>query len=98
MRSELHECAESGDLESVKQLVEGGANIDETDRNGMTALLLASLESKFEIVVYLVGHGANVAHTSNGGKTALHWVCLNGALSSVKCLLEHDASIADRDD
>jgi ankyrin repeat protein len=62
MRNELHCCAESGNLEKVTQLVEGGANIDETDEDGMTALAMASLKVRFEIVVYLVKHGANIAH------------------------------------
>jgi hypothetical protein len=36
MNSELHRCAESGNLERVKQLVEGGANIEEFDDIGMS--------------------------------------------------------------
>jgi ankyrin repeat protein len=97
MSNELHECTQSGDLERVQQLVEGGANIEETDEEGMTALLLASLEDHFEIMVYLVEHGANVAHGDEGGMTALHWACIDGNLSSVRYLLEHGASIAERD-
>jgi ankyrin repeat protein len=48
----------------VKVLVEGGADIEELDDNGMTALMLASLyvHCGVEIVKYLVEHGANVAH------------------------------------
>jgi hypothetical protein len=98
MSNELRRCAESGDLERVQQLVEGGANIEETNEEGRTALILASLYNKFEIVVYLVDHGANVAHTDGKGKTALHMACLGGNFSSVKCLLKHGARIADRDD
>jgi hypothetical protein len=98
MDNELHECAESGDLERVKQLVEGGANIKETNGDGMTALLLASQEDHFDIVVYLVEHGANVAHTNSEGMTALHCACANGNLPSVTYLLARGASIAERDD
>jgi hypothetical protein len=97
MRNELHRRAESGDLERVQQLVEGGANIDESDQNSMTALILASLRGHFEIVVYLIEHGANIAHADGDGRTALHWAGLVGSLSSVKCSLGHGARIADRD-
>jgi ankyrin repeat protein len=83
-----HERAESGDLERVKQLVQGGANIEETNEDDMTTLLLASQEGHFDIVVYLVEHGANVAHTDSEGTTALHWACANMNLPTVKCLLE----------
>jgi hypothetical protein len=97
MSNELHRCAGVGDLEMVKQLVEGGANIEELGNQGLTALSLASLCGHFEIVVYLIEHGANTAHADDGGRTALHWACLRGNFSSVKHLSEHGARIADRD-
>jgi ankyrin repeat protein len=59
MNYDLHRYAEYGNLERVKRLVEGGANIDETDENGRTALSLAGRKKEFEIVVYLVEHGAD---------------------------------------
>jgi hypothetical protein len=96
MSNELHECAEFGELERVKQLVEGGANIEELDDEGMTALLLASETGRSEIVVYLVEHGANVAHTDGYGKTALRLACIDGTLSTVKCLLGHGATTVER--
>jgi hypothetical protein len=71
MDSELYNFASIGNLKRVKELVEGGANIEETDNAGRTALSLASLHGNFAIVVYLVEHGANFAHTDNGGRTAL---------------------------
>jgi ankyrin repeat protein len=52
--SELHECAKSGNLERVRELVEGGAHIDETNEDGRTALMWACFEGRYEIVVYLV--------------------------------------------
>jgi hypothetical protein len=97
MVNELHDCVTFGRFERVKQLVEGGANIEETNEDGKTALLLACQEDQYKIVVYLVEHGANVAHTDSEGRTALHWACANGILRTVKCLLDHGASIAERD-
>jgi hypothetical protein len=97
MDNDLHRCTVSGDLERVKQLVEGGANIEETNGDGMTVLFLGTIHHHLEIVVYLVEHGANVAHTTNGGMSALHWACIVGNLSSVKNLSEHGARIAERD-
>jgi hypothetical protein len=96
MSNELHLCAEYGELERVKQLVEGGANIEELDEDGMTALLRASSTGQSDTVVYLVEHGANVAHTARDGTTALHWACIVGTLSTVKCLLEHGATTVER--
>jgi ankyrin repeat protein len=86
MNYELHRYAETGNLERVKQLVEGGAYVDETDEGGNTALLLAIRKEQFEIVVYLVEHGADVAHSDGGGMLALHMACILGKLPTVKCL------------
>jgi ankyrin repeat protein len=98
MNYELPYCAKTGNLERVKQLVEGGTDIDETNSVGSTALLLASRRGLFEIVVFLVEYGANVTHTDRDGMTALHWACIDGNLSLIKYLLEHGARITARAD
>jgi hypothetical protein len=98
MSTELHDCAEYGNLERVKDLVEGGTYMEETDSVGMTALSLASLHGHFDIVTYLVEHNANVVHTASEGIIAHYLACVNGNLSSVKYLLEHGARITEKDD
>jgi hypothetical protein len=93
----LLQWAASGNLEWVRLVVENGADIEETDEEGKTALLWGSLKGHFVIVVYLVEHGANVTHTDSEGRTALHGACTYGDLSCVTYLLEHGARITDRD-
>jgi hypothetical protein len=98
MRSELHDCASTGNLVMVKQFVEGGAYIEELDEDGKSALMLAcGIPDRHDIVVYLVELGADVAHTDNEGMTALHWACAKGDVLCVKFLLEHGATITERD-
>jgi hypothetical protein len=97
MNDGLHNCAAAGDLERIKQLVEGGANIDELDTDGQTALSWACYEGYYDIVVYLAEHGANVAFADSSGTTALHLACTEGNLPTVKFLLEHGANITERD-
>jgi hypothetical protein len=98
MNDDIHRFAGSGNLEGVKQLVEGGANIEMIDGDFMTALSLASLFGHFDLVVYLVERSADIAHANSTGMTALHLACSNGKLASVKYLLEHGATITERDD
>jgi hypothetical protein len=98
MSYELHDCAETGDLERIKQLVLRGANIEETDHEGMTALSLASLNGNYKVVVYLVEHGAHVTHTDDYGMTALHSASINGNLLTMKYILKHDARMTERSD
>jgi hypothetical protein len=99
MSYELRSCAAAGNLERVKELVEGGANIEETDNVGMTPLLRASLESQFKVVVYLVELGANVKHIARNCLTALLCAAMSTFplnLSTVTYLVEHGARITDR--
>jgi hypothetical protein len=96
--NEFRRCARTGDLERVKQLLKGGAKLDETAEGGMTALMWASLGGHFEVVVYLVEQGANVRTSlpTPSGMTALHCVCGGGYLPIVKYLLGHGARITER--
>jgi hypothetical protein len=97
MRSELHDYAETNNLKTVKRLVKGGANIEELDQNGKTALTLASRNAYWKIVVYLAERGANVSQIDDNGMTPLHWAsCFRGNVPTVKCLLKHGASITER--
>jgi ankyrin repeat protein len=98
MMNDLQRCAATGKFEGVKQLVEGGANIEETDEVGRTALSLASLNGELEIVAFFVEHGANVAHTDDTdgrGRSALHYASCGRDIPTVKHLLEHGARITD---
>jgi ankyrin repeat protein len=97
MNDELLDYAASGDLQGVKRLVEGGADMEETDNIGRTALSWACLNGHFEIVEYLVEHGADLAHSDEVGMTALHQACGGGHLSSVKYLLGRGVRITERD-
>jgi ankyrin repeat protein len=97
MSDELHRCAISGTPERVKELVEGGANIDANNAHGVTALMLASIMGRFEVVVCLVECGANVAQSDRLGMTALLY-SVRGSLPTVKYLLEHGSRIIERDD
>jgi hypothetical protein len=105
MSNELHFWAAKRNLAMVKELVEGGANIEEIDNEGKTALLLASHSAakpslrpnNFEIVRYLVKCGANVAHSDRNSMTALHWACFDGNAQTVKCLIKHGARVTERD-
>jgi hypothetical protein len=96
--TELHHCIASGLLERVKQLVNGGANINMID-DGHTALMLACAcgrnSGDTSIVEYLVGKGANVAIKNVEGMTAV--LCSAArSVDLVKYLIEHGGSLTDR--
>ena len=56
---DLHLAARSGDLESVKRLVEGGLPVDSPGHFGITALSLAAQNGRTEVVRFLLDKGAD---------------------------------------
>ena len=53
--SPLHDACRDGDTERVRQLLDEGAAVDEKDKNGDTALMLASENGHTEVVQQLRG-------------------------------------------
>ena len=80
-KSELLEAVKNNDLESIKDLVEQGANLHTENEE---ALRCAAEKGHLEVVKYLID-----LHASEDG--ALRWAAEYGQLEVVKYLLEHGA-------
>ena len=57
-------------LEIVKYLIEAGVNINAKDKDGDTALMLASIYNNLNMVKYLIEKGANINYKNVYGQTA----------------------------
>ncbi len=94
---ELHRAACWGFQDVIGELVQQGADVDETDSQGETALhkavRLGNLEAATELLE--CGAGVNVADTI--GMTPLHWATLTGSYEMVEVLLRHGANVDARD-
>jgi len=85
------------DHASIKQLIAAGADVNARDRDGMTALYLASCNDNLEMVQQLVDHGAVVNVQTKEGKTPLYCAAQSGHLRIVEYLLAHGANCEARD-
>ncbi|MCP5146161.1 MAG: ankyrin repeat domain-containing protein [Gammaproteobacteria bacterium] len=65
-------ASREGCVACAKYLVEGGADIDQTDGEGVTALLAAVINMRFDTAKYLVEAGANVNKWSWRGENPLY--------------------------
>ncbi|TGJ84983.1 hypothetical protein E0Z10_g3780 [Xylaria hypoxylon] len=94
MVSPLLLAIQSGDIGSVRLILDAGANI-EFQVSGITALSQAVLEERLDIVKRVLDRGASTDPLiqSGDGPTALQWVAMNGYLSVVKLLLSRGADI-----
>lgn len=59
------------DSRNIELLIKNGTRVNEKDRNGNTALMLATTESKNENMQRLLSNGANINEVNNFGETAL---------------------------
>jgi ankyrin repeat protein len=89
----LIKAAEKGEVITVKELLEKGANIEEKDSYGDTALMRAAENGRTETVKLLLDKGANVNAESNFGVTPLIYAARSGNSDMVTILLERGAKI-----
>ena len=82
-------AAEVGDVESIKKLLAGGAEVNGKNKGGYTALHLAAKRGQAAAAAALLEAKADIGLASKSGKTALHYVAYyNGNLDLAKLLLD----------
>ena len=88
-----------GNLQAVKQHLAKGLDINAKNKDGVTALQIATLLGQYEIAELLVQKGADVNTKANDGTTALHSAAFLGRYKEAKLLLENriDANIRNND-
>ncbi|NXH69454.1 ASB3 protein, partial [Hydrobates tethys] len=95
----LHLSARHGSLESVRVLLEAGADPNEVTTEATTALFLAVENGHADIVKFLLQHGANVEGPHSwSGWNSLHQASFQGCTEIMKILLEKGASKECKDD
>jgi len=74
-----------GDFETLKKLVEYGADVNEQS-NGMTPLMIAARYNKVEMMKFLVSKGAKINERDLRGFSALKYAELSNAVDAVQYL------------
>ena len=83
-------AARSGTVESARQLLGAGANVNDKAPAGTSALVVAAHSGNGAVGAVLVERGADV-NSADAGYTALHAAILRGDLPLVRVLLAHRA-------
>lgn len=76
-----------GDFETVKKLIERGADIN-AKSNGMTPVMYAAKFNRTDILKLLITQGANLKAKSDKGMTAIKYADLHGAKEAKAILKE----------
>lgn len=93
----IHDAARAGDGATIAQLLKDGADINEQDETGETALFAAALAAKPKIIDQLMVAGADAAIRNDRGMTAVHAAAFGGDSEAVS-LLVGDAKFTARVD
>ncbi|KAK3317546.1 ankyrin repeat-containing domain protein, partial [Cercophora scortea] len=96
-RTLLHEAAEAGDAEEVKEFLEYGADPQARTEDGRTPLYAAAGAEDSAAVEILLNAGANPNATDDGGWSVLHVAARCGREKNVRLLLSHGADVNLRD-
>ncbi len=83
-------ATQQGDLDSVKLLVEAGANVNDTTGIGYTGMMIASRMDHTDVAKYLLDKGAN-PNIAEAGHTVLHLAVARKDLALVQALLAKGA-------
>lgn len=79
-RTALHIAIKGGKVHTVKSLINNGADVNASDRDGITPLMLAAQSLKFpiDIACHLLNNGADIHARDNTKWTALHYAARDG--------------------
>jgi len=89
----LYQAAADGDIERVKSLLAGEAEIDTANEWGWTPLYVAVATGKSDVVEVLLDKGADPNQKSSRGQTALQLAMGSNQQGIVESLVAHGADI-----
>ncbi len=90
-------AADEGRLDTIRQSVEAGTDVNTSDSRSLTALHMASYKGHQQLVKYLIDQGADVNAADAKSLTALHMAAYNGHSDTVKLLIRSGATVDCRD-
>jgi hypothetical protein len=97
LEASLYVAACDGDLSKTKKLLRLGANVNATDVEGHSPIMVAEActtrPGRAELVELLITNGAVVNLQARDGGTALMYAAKNGDAQAVKALLKSGASV-----
>ncbi|EAY03462.1 ankyrin repeat protein, putative [Trichomonas vaginalis G3] len=99
--SDINKCFVYSPIFNIASLTEyfisHGANINEKDGNGNTALRIAACNNSKETAEILISHGANINEKYRNGETALHIAATYNYEEMAELLISHGANINEKD-
>jgi len=91
---DLVKAARTGDTETVRRLLESGADVEAKDEMHHSSVLMwAAHEGHTDVMNLLIQNGAEIDARKPTGETALWFAAQKGQLQTMKILVDHGADI-----
>lgn len=69
-------CAEDGEIELTKYLLNNGANVNHKDLDGDSSIILSGIKGNYELIDILLKAGANIYERNNESKTIFNYLSM----------------------
>ncbi|KAH0785265.1 ankyrin repeat domain-containing protein [Histomonas meleagridis] len=86
-------AAAHGSIECTKFLIKSGANVEQKNFMGFTALHWTAFTGRIECVDILLNSGADINAKTEDGKTVMHIAASRGHISYIEYILERGADL-----
>ncbi|MDG2054344.1 MAG: ankyrin repeat domain-containing protein [Phycisphaerales bacterium] len=96
-RNELSSLVKRGDVDRLKELIDGGADVNTRGKSGVTLLGQASQNGNIEMVEFLIDSGAELETADQVGRTPLMTASQAKDAAVTRALLEAGADVRARD-
>jgi ankyrin repeat protein len=93
VHGDLFDAAKTGDLATIRGLLDQGANANSTNKQGETPLHAAASANQSQVAMLLIQKGANVNSTTVGGWTPLHTAARFKATQVLTLLIAKGANL-----
>ncbi|MHC5224814.1 ankyrin repeat domain-containing protein [Ignatzschineria sp. LJL83] len=84
----FHQAAIEGDIPTLKKGLASGININTTNKQLRTAILMASMHQQYETVQFLIDAGADINLQDETCFNPFLWGCLNDDLKLVQIMIK----------
>ena len=96
--SSIHDAANGGNIEAVKQHIAAGADVNAKGEEGLTPLQYATFHGHKEVAELLIAKGADVNAKDEGGETPLLYAATFGHKEIAELLIAEGADVNAKDD
>jgi len=93
----IHKAATDGNIETVKQHIASGADLNAKNKYAWTPLHLAAINGQREVVELLIAKAADLNARDNSGYTPLHVAVINGQKEIATLLISKGTDVNAKD-